>query len=262
MRLARLSFMTIAQTRIWIDCEPRSIGIRSSCNKTGRQPFEAYMHRFFRWLPSVHFYETDDEGGDMELRFSARWLWFSLNMLICMLAARPKRLDDRDWDWGWSFDDDALTLTWGFHRLWWELPFVSLVLVYHQVLSIDGKRVMHTEPRRKWKLIPQDEARRRRDKEERIKKENTATFDYRYEMHTGEVQEVKATIEASRVVHRWKWTPFRRERDQIWVSFSGEVGPERGSWKGGVTGCGWTMKKGEAPVQCLRRMERERRFER
>lgn len=222
------------------------------------------MSRCFRWLPDFKAYETDSEGSEMEMRLSARWLWFSLNILLwTFIGERRKSMDDREARWGFSFFSEGdLVLSWGLRHVRWELPFSSLVLVSTQVLSIDGRRVVYTEPRRKWKLLSRDHARAFRDEETKAKEANRATFDYRYEQHTGEVQEVTATIEASRSIHRWKWTPFLRARDSIWVSFSAEVGPERGSWKGGVTGCGYTMRKGERPIQCLRRMERERRFER
>jgi hypothetical protein len=39
-----------------------------------------------------------------------------------------------------------------------------------------------------------------------------------------------------------------------------EVGEEAGSWKGGVLGCGYTLLPNETPLQCLRRMEKERKF--
>jgi len=44
------------------------------------------------------------------------------------------------------------------------------------------------------------------------------------------------------------------------VKFSDEVGERTGSWKGGVIGTGSEMRPGESPEQCLRRMERERKF--
>jgi len=49
-------------------------------------------------------------------------------------------------------------------------------------------------------------------------------------------------------------------RRTIAVEFNEEVGERTGSWKGGVLGCGYDMKPGETRLECLRRMERERRF--
>ena len=57
------------------------------------------------------------------------------------------------------------------------------------------------------------------------------------------------------------WTSlFSKKRRSIDIDFNDEVGEETGSWKGGCTGCGYTMLDGELPEQTLRRMEKERKF--
>jgi len=89
---------------------------------------------------------------------------------------------------------------------------------------------------------------------------------YKYVLRSGEVQEVTATIGVSEREWRWrglKWLGFPKKVSRtIDVDFSEEVGEERGSWKGGTVGCGYEMRKGETPVDTLRRMEKDRRFER
>jgi hypothetical protein len=42
---------------------------------------------------------------------------------------------------------------------------------------------------------------------------------------------------------------------------TGEVGERTGSYKGGTLGCSHKMLKGETPLQTLRRMEKERKFD-
>jgi hypothetical protein len=61
---------------------------------------------------------------------------------------------------------------------------------------------------------------------------------------------------------RWfKWTSlFARKRKTINVDFNDEVGERTGSWKGGTLGCGYDLLPNETPLECLRRMERERKF--
>ena len=61
---------------------------------------------------------------------------------------------------------------------------------------------------------------------------------------------------------RWfKWTGlFAYVSRSIDVHFSKEVGSRKGSWKGGVLGCGYSMKKGETALECIKRMEKERTF--
>jgi len=76
--------------------------------------------------------------------------------------------------------------------------------------------------------------------------------------------EVNATISVEE--REWRplgcmWTKlFAKTRKSIVVSFSDEVGREKGSYKGGVLGCSYDMKPGETPYQCLKRMEGERKW--
>ncbi len=92
------------------------------------------------------------------------------------------------------------------------------------------------------------------------------TYPYTYTLRSGEVQHRKATVtlEESECRQRWLlWTPlFARVRRSIRVEFDGEVGEGTGSWKGGTIGCGYDLLPGEAPEACLRRMERDRKFNR
>ena len=89
-------------------------------------------------------------------------------------------------------------------------------------------------------------------------------YDFKYVLKSGEVQERKATVYVDRMEwrRRWlRWAPlFNLVRDCINVSFDGEVGERTGSWKGGVTGCGYELNPGETPEACLARMGRERKF--
>lgn len=89
---------------------------------------------------------------------------------------------------------------------------------------------------------------------------------YTYVLSSGEVQERRAVIrvEEWESRRRWlNWCPlFARVTRSIWVEFSGEVGEGTGSWKGGTMGCGYDLLPGEAPEACLRRMERDRKFNR
>jgi len=42
--------------------------------------------------------------------------------------------------------------------------------------------------------------------------------------------------------------------------YTGEVGERTGGWKGGTTGCSYSMRQNETPLETLRRMEKERKF--
>lgn len=102
--------------------------------------------------------------------------------------------------------------------------------------------------------------------EEWKKKQWSEDYIYTYTLKSVEVQKVNTTIyvEEREWRPRWfKWTNlFSRVNKTIDVDFSQEVGEGKGSWKGGTVGCGYTINKNETPLQCLKRMESERRFDR
>ena len=87
---------------------------------------------------------------------------------------------------------------------------------------------------------------------------------YTYTLKNGKVQNVTATIGVEEREWRWRWFTWlpwpRKIHRTIEVKFSDEVGERSGSWKGGCVGCGYDMKSGESPLECLRRMEKERVF--
>lgn len=87
---------------------------------------------------------------------------------------------------------------------------------------------------------------------------------YKYVLKSGTVQERIATCRVEEMEWRWRklmFLPFPRiVRRSIEVNFNDEVGERSGSWKGGTIGCGYTMLKGESIEDCLRRMEKERKF--
>lgn len=90
------------------------------------------------------------------------------------------------------------------------------------------------------------------------------SFPYTYILEDGTVQNRTATIKTTEMEWRWRWfknlSLIKKVRRYIDVRFDGEVGERTGSWKGGCTGCSYDMKKGETPLQCLQRMEAERKF--
>lgn len=98
-------------------------------------------------------------------------------------------------------------------------------------------------------------------------------YDYHYMLKSGEVQKAKAEISINKMVDfkkglKWLGWP-KKIRYYIDISFKEfddstkieELGERSGSWKGGVTGCSWDMRKGETAKQTLRRMQKERKFD-
>lgn len=59
----------------------------------------------------------------------------------------------------------------------------------------------------------------------------------------------------------FQWTRlFSKINKDIHVEFDKEVGKGKGSWKGGTIGCGYKLLSNETPYECLKRMEKERKF--
>ena len=87
---------------------------------------------------------------------------------------------------------------------------------------------------------------------------------YTYVLNSGEVQKRIATVTVDEREWRRKWLMwsnlFNRIRTTIGVEFNDEVGERSGSWKGGTLGCGYEILPNETPLMCLRRMEKERKF--
>lgn len=90
------------------------------------------------------------------------------------------------------------------------------------------------------------------------------THPYIYVLKNGTVQERQATIKVDEREWRPRWfmwtSLFAKTVRSIDIEFDDEVGERTGSWKGGTLGCGWNLIPNETPLECLRRMEREREF--
>lgn len=86
---------------------------------------------------------------------------------------------------------------------------------------------------------------------------------YTYTLKNGQIQNVIATYHLDRMTWHWRGLPFIKNRSTtIRVDFDQEVGEGTGSWKGGTIGCGYKLLPNETALQCLKRMELERKFNR
>ncbi len=168
------------------------------------------------------------------------FIWGVFNI---KLPFKTTREADCEWlDYGFYWFEDQFVLRWGEHSKRIDLPFVYFVFDWHKVIDKNGQWI---DGERSW------------DNKD-IRRE---VFDYTYMLESGEIQKRKATcFVEERQWHR-KWLPFvKMNRRSISVDFDDEVGERTGSWKGGCTGCGYDMLAGESVEDCLRRMERERKF--
>jgi hypothetical protein len=153
--------------------------------------------------------------------------------------------------WGFSYTPDAggLHLRWGAKYKIITMPWRDWQHMEHRVLDRWGDWVPYVGS---WEHDKLPDGRK------------TERHPYFYLLRNGNVQHRMATIHSERRIWRLKWlrwtSLFQKVRHSIEVEFDEEVGEESGSWKGGCVGCGYDLKPGETPLQCLRRMQSERRF--
>ena len=210
--------------------------------------FEVWWKRWSLALELLY-----DHDSEYEMPWILHMHFLLLNVFLhfpCPLQPKSKRERwERDWQqWGFVMCDESLHLHWNEHvKVWW-LPWFSKVHMRHEVRRPDGSWVPFVGS---WENKEPDGR-------------EQCVVPYHYTLKRGEVQERQATVYVERRAWRPKWftwTPlFEKSIQSISVEFSDEVGERTGSWKGGCTGCGYTMLPGETPEQTLRRMERERVF--
>ncbi len=92
----------------------------------------------------------------------------------------------------------------------------------------------------------------------------THPYTYQWKFEPGTVQHVTATV--SEYTHTWQLRfagvrlPWYRVSRTLWCNFSEEMGDRRDSYKGGATGAGFEIRKGEKWEQGYTRMQKERNF--
>lgn len=139
----------------------------------------------------------------------------------------------------------------GGNKWWtWDIPFVTKDWVRTSILLKDDTWEHETQGNRKefWK-------------DEWKQKQKSWTYDYT-DKYDGEIIPTTIYVDEREWRPKWlKWTSlFAKKSRGIDVHFSKEVGKRKGSWKGGTIGCGYDLKPNEHPLDCLKRMEKERTF--
>lgn len=150
--------------------------------------------------------------------------------------------------WGFSTCDNSVHVSWGHRSKCFDVPWATWVRVSQEVRRADGSWVPYVGI---WERGKEPDGR------------HVETHSYRYMLQSGEVQERTATIYVERERRKLKLLrllPFARTTHYIEVQFSDEVGERSGSWKGGTIGCAYEMRPDETPRECLKRMERDRKF--
>lgn len=132
------------------------------------------------------------------------------------------------------------------------IPWTQWGHVRTSIYNPDGS-IFATEEKRKWD-------------EWYAKKEECPKVHFGFEDYDGEMRIASCIIE-EREWHKgagwFKWLRFFTKpmiRREIWMEFDYEVGPEKGSWKGGTCATGIDMLRHEDPEMAFRRWcEKEHR---
>lgn len=139
----------------------------------------------------------------------------------------------------------------GGNKWWtWHIPFITKDWVRTSILLKDGSWEHETKKDRKDFY-----------KDEWKEKQQVWEYDFT-DKYDGEIIPTKIYVDEREWRPKWlKWTKlFAKTNRSIDVHFSKEVGSRKGSWKGGTIGCSYTLLPNETPLDCLKRMEKERKF--
>lgn len=132
----------------------------------------------------------------------------------------------------------------------WNIPCLTKEWVRTSILLNDGT----------WEHETNGESKGFYKKEWKAKQKSW-TYDYT-DSYDGEI--IPTTIYVEELEWRprcLKWTSlFRKTKRTIDVHFSKECGGRKGKLNGGTIRCSYAMLPGEAPLDCLKRMEKEREF--
>jgi len=235
-------------------------------------PFTFSLSDHYRTL-AICLRSSDDEDRATTFRVSiGRWSFLSV-VPGWLIRPELKRVEARYWspetverlgrDWYWdiipreysiSVNDGHLSIHYGrqtndssTEQSWGcFLPWTQWRFIRHSFYGLDGEHFWTIPKGMKW--------------DERLKIEDQCpTVSFTFKDFDG--QELTATTKIEE--REWKFgegwfkwlSAFRRPmiRRSLDLSFSGEVGPEKGSWKGGTVGHSIDMLPGELHEAAFRR---------
>ena len=217
------------------------------------------------WKFEIAYEECGYEEGNGELHISL-FGWHS----VFKMPWKSKRFPYGDCDaptWGIMIHDNTLWLHYGGNGNMngggkykaWHIPFFTWEHVRHDVQCDlgDGKLTM----------VPENKLERHIDGKYIPLEENEFVYKYHYDYtdkYDGAVIPCTFWVEEREWRRKWfkwcDWKGFKDVRRYIEIKFDAEVGKRKGSWKGGCIGCDYTLKDGETPMECIKRMEKERDF--
>ena len=151
----------------------------------------------------------------------------------------------------------------GGSKYWsWDLPFFTWELTRHDIECDFGD----SEDGEILQMCAEKSLKRHDDNGNYVplyKNEFVKKYKYNYtDKYDGTVVPCIFWVEEMEWRRKWfKWSDkFSKVRRSIRIEFQGEVGKGKEDWKGGCTGCGYDLLPDETPMECIKRMEREREF--
>ena len=163
--------------------------------------------------------------------------------------------NDTFWIYKGGYYDESIGQVQDRNSSWsWYLPFFSYEFDGHWVKDKDGQ----------WQMMQHKRHNPSGPEAYKFRESGMAYTEkhpYQYVLKRGEVQHRTATCTVEKRKWHRKWFPFlTKENTVIDIEFSNEVGERSGTWKGGTLGCSYSLHPEENVLQCLRRMEIERKF--
>lgn len=221
----------------------------------GRDKWVSTYYRKFR-NPTISLRISPASYFDNKLMIHLELMWISWYIHLPIYST----IDECEYpEFGWYYHSNSLVLCWNMkkkfiHMLWtYEWIRTSRLLkdgTWENEVK-GGKRKEYSKERDQWEL------------------ENlwSETHHVTYVTTGGEIQDdIEATIKVQEIEWRQKWLMWTKWGNKVSksinVDFNNEVGNQRGSWKGGVLGCSEEIKGNEKPLRTLRRMMKERNFDR
>lgn len=230
----------------------------------------------FTWLEVVQKWGLGVRLSNRGIDHDGDPWWLHVMLIFFAFHLRlplpPRPAADQDgfgdsWGFVWYWDRDengaAVHLNWGKHCKIVHLPW-HWEWVRTSYLMPDGETWEHETEANRRAFVKLGRKNHEWWATWRDRPRWTETHDYLYVLKNGTRQERRATVKVEEREWRWRWLMWSRWprliRRTIAVEFNDEVGERSGSWKGGTIGCSYDLRPGETPLQCLRRMERERKF--
>lgn len=144
----------------------------------------------------------------------------------------------------------------GGNKWWtWDIPFVSTIHIRHDVECVDSEG--------KLKMVSASELESKDPYMYYAENKSINRYNYEYtDTYDNEKIDTVFWVEEREWRRKWlTWTKIGRIVNRyIEIKFKKEVGKRKGSWKGGCIGCSYNLLPNESPMDCIKRMERERCF--